>query len=185
MNKKVISYAILPVLALVLLGSGISFAAANTETKPIDALVSAIAEKFNLKPAEVQQVVEQVKSEQRAQMATKGAEKMKERLASAVSAKKLTQAQADLIAAKHQELKTSRDALHESLKSKTPTPAQSVMKAEMDSLKQWAKDNNIPEEFVLLGPRMGFDQRSEHQGSKDEILNDRIRSDKNPDSTTK
>ena len=74
---------------------------------------------------------------------------------------KITQAQADLITAKHAELKT----FMESLKDKTAAERMEAMKTKMDELKQWAEDNDIPLQYLHLGmkgphgkfgPRMGM-----------------------------
>jgi len=163
MNKKVISYGILPVLTLVLLGAGVSFtSAASTTTKPMDTLVTTIASKFNLNSSDVQKVVDQVMLEQRASMEAKREQSMKDRMASAVKNGKLTQAQADLITAKMTELKTK----HDSQKNATMTPEErmTVMKTEMDSLKKWASDNKIPAGFMMMGMEKGGAHKPGHMG---------------------
>lgn len=68
-------------------------------------------------------------------------------LEQAVKDGKLTQAQADLIKAKHQELRQSMN-----LQGKTAAERQAALTAQADALKQWAKDNGIPEEYAQIGP---------------------------------
>lgn len=81
------------------------------------------------------------------------------RLEQAVKDGKLTQAQADLIKAKHEEYKTAVEAL----KDKAAAERQAAIKTLDEGLKSWAKANNIPEQFVMplgrgLGEGMGRGQ---------------------------
>ena len=161
MNKKIISYAILPVLGLALLSAGVTYAATNsTGTKPMDTLVNALVNKFNLNPTDVQQVVDQVMTEQRATREAEMTKSLTDRLNQAVTDKKLTQAQADAITAKLAEFKS----LHSSLEGKTEAEKLAAMKSKMTSLEQWAKDNNIPKEFLLFGMHKGMGPG--HHGSR-------------------
>ncbi|QQS60699.1 hypothetical protein IPN41_01865 [Candidatus Falkowbacteria bacterium] len=148
MNKKIIPYVILPVLGLAILGVSTAFAASKSEGQtPSDALVSALATKFNLNPTEVQTVVDQVKTERRASMEALHLTAFTNRLNQAVADKKLTQKQADTIIAKSNEIKS----FMASLDSKTEAERRTAMKEQMDSLKQWAQDNNIPKEYLMFG----------------------------------
>lgn len=135
-------------LGLATAGAGVIHAASNTSTNnPMSNLVTAIAQKFNLNTADVQQVFDQ----QHTQMQAQRLEDAKTRLAQAVTAGTITQAQADLITAKHAEMKTFMD----SLQGKTPSERQTAIKAQMDSLKQWATQNNIPQQFFMMGGMHG------------------------------
>lgn len=155
MNKRIISYAIVPLLGVALIGgASVTLAASPSvdHSKPMDAIVSAISAKFNLNSTEVQSVVDQAMKAQRTEMEAKQEQNFADRLAKAVADKKLTQAQADLIKAKLAELKASRD----SLEGKTPEERLSAMKEQMASLKKWATDNNIPQGYMMFGgPEMG------------------------------
>jgi hypothetical protein len=165
MNKKIISYAILPVLGLALLSAGVTYAASNnTGAKPMDALVSALATKFNLNSSDIQQVVEQVMSEQRTIREAEMTKNFTTRLNQAVTDKKLTQSQADLIIAKQAELKN----LHLSLEDKTEAERQAIMKKEMSSLQKWATDNNIPKEYLMFGKDKGPGPRG-HRGDHEKF----------------
>lgn len=113
--------------------------AAGNSTNLIDRLV----QRFNLNKSDVQEVFD----EQRQAMEAQREQEMKDRLAQSVTDGKLTQAQADLITAKHNELKSFMD----SLKDKTPQERHDALKTKMDEIKQWAQDNNIPLQYLHLG----------------------------------
>lgn len=151
MNKKIISFAILPVLGIALVGGANIALGATTPThaKPLDGIVTAIAAKFNLNSSEVQAVIDQAMNAQRAEMEAQQAKNFSDRLAQAVSDKKLTQTQANLIIAKQAELKAAR----ENAKDQTPAERLAAMKEQMASLKKWATDNNIPEGYMMFGGR--------------------------------
>lgn len=128
------------------LGAGAIFAAeAPSQSSRIGNLVSAIATRFNLNPSDVQKVFDDQRAADQAQMQAKRADAEKARLAKLVTDGKLTQAQSDAITAKMAEVQT----FMASLAGKTPAERQSAMKAERDSLTQWAKDNGIPDQYLL------------------------------------
>ncbi len=133
--------------------SSIQAATTDTTTRPnpMANLVTAIAQKFNLNQTDVQKIFDEQRTQMDQQMETRRAEELKTRLTQAVKDGKLTQAQADLITAKQTELK----AFHDSLKGKTPEECKAAMEAKKTELQQWAKANNIPEEFALMGPMGG------------------------------
>lgn len=110
-------------------------------------LVAKIAQKFNLNQDEVQAVFDEERAEHHAERETK----FKERLAQAVTDGKLTQEQADKIQAKHEEMQT----VMESLQDKSKDERREAMHANRDELKQWAEDNDIPEEYLRMGGRGG------------------------------
>jgi uncharacterized membrane protein YhiD involved in acid resistance len=136
--------------------AGVAYAASNSQIdNPMNNLVSAIATKFNLNQADVQQVFD----EQHAQMESQHQQEYKDRLAQAVTDGKLTQEQADKINAKAQELQTQRETNKNDFQNKTETERRAFMKEQMDSLKQWATDNNVPMEY--MNPDFG---RGHHGG---------------------
>ncbi len=153
---------------------GVAYAASNNQTNnPMNNLVSAIATKFNLNQADVQQVFD----EQHSQMEAQFQQGYKDRLTQAVTDGKLTQEQADKITAKAQELKTQREASKDAFQNKTETERRAFMKEQMDSLKQWATDNNIPMEYMNPGfghghrdgPGRGFGPDGNSDNTKDQI----------------
>ncbi len=159
MNKS--QMAVVAVVSLCIISAGIGVAKAATDTNktnPMSGLVAAIAAKFNLNAGDVQAVfdgqktqIEAARKTKMAEMETQRQQKLADRLAKAVSAGKLTPAQADLVAAKEAELKAAQTGLE----SKTPEERRAAMEAQAKSLKQWATDNNIPEAY-LPGCGRGF-----------------------------
>ncbi len=120
---------------------------ASNTSNPMSTLVHAIAQKFNLNESDVQQVFD----DQHGQMEAQHTAMFADHLAQAVTEGKLTQAQADLITAKKAELEAKRD----SLKDATPTERQAALKDGITSLRQWAKDNNIPLNYLMQMGGMG------------------------------
>ncbi|MBI1833478.1 MAG: hypothetical protein HYR90_01505 [Candidatus Andersenbacteria bacterium] len=151
-KKSLFAASAIAVLGLVVFHASPTYAASNT-TNLIDRLV----ERFSLNRDDLQTVFD----EHRSDLMTEHEQAMKDRLAQTVTDGKITQAQADLITAKHAELKT----FIESLKEKTMEERRDAMKTKMDELKRWAEDNDIPLQYLNLGmkgphgkfgPRMGM-----------------------------
>jgi len=146
------------VVALGLAAAGITAAYASSNASdgknPMSGLVSAIASKFNLNVSDVQAVFDEQKSamdaqrkEEMADMKAERHQEFSDRLAKAVSEGKLTQDQSDKIAAKETELENSRS----NSEGKTSEERRASMQEQESSLKQWAKDNNIPEGYLSFG----------------------------------
>lgn len=122
-------------------------------------LVEAIATKFHLNPEEVQSVIDAER--QKAEAAHQA--DFKSRLADAVTAGKLTQAQADAIIAKQAEEKV----FFESLKDKTEAERQAALKEHMTALKAWVDNNKIPRDFAFFGFGPGRPGNRGHMNGKD------------------
>jgi hypothetical protein len=75
------------------------------------------------------------------------------RLQEAVDAGKLTSEQKDKIIAKMKEMAASRETKREEMKNMSQAERHATMQAEREALEQWAKDNNIPTEYLRLGGR--------------------------------
>lgn len=154
MNKKYLAYLVMPLLAATIGGAVlVSSVSADTTTSgqnPMTNLVNKIAEKFNLNPSDVQQVFD----DQRAQMQDQMNQKYQDRISQAISDGKLTQEQADKIIAKKTELESERQDFKADLEGKTKEEMRDAMKTQMDSLKQWASDNNISMEYLMFGRPM-------------------------------
>lgn len=116
--------------------------AASSTANHDQSIVALLASKFNLKQADVQAVFDQ---EHQTEEASRQAE-AKTRLDAAVTAGKLTQAQENLITTKQTEVKTFMD----SLEGETPSERKAAIAKEMASLKEWATDNSIPEQYVRM-----------------------------------
>ena len=156
-KKTLIVAAMVAALGAGAVGVGVTHAAANPDRKEtfVSEIVSAIAKKFDLSESDVQAVFdEQAEArrdetqEKREEMRAKHDEKYDEMLAQAVTDGKLTQAQADSIASKRDEIQSYA----ESLKDETPEARRADMKAKRDELKVWAKDNGIDEKYVRFLP---------------------------------
>ncbi|MBI2473276.1 hypothetical protein HYV70_01850 [Candidatus Uhrbacteria bacterium] len=141
--------AVVAVVGMSAVGVRTLFAAESTDN-PND-LVDTIATTFHLNVEDVQEVFD----EHREQIETRRAQRESKMLEEAVSNGKLTQAQADSIVAKRQEIKT----FMESLASLDKEARHEAMKTQMDELKQWAEENDIPFYYLHPGPRGGMHSR--------------------------
>jgi len=155
LGKKSVAIAgLLAAIGAGAVGVGTTFAASSTPATPHDrmeALVSAIATKFNLSTTDVQAVFD-------AQHATDVAahkQHMIDGLAKAVTDGKLTQSQSDLLQAKA----TTEQSFMESLKAMTPDQREAAVKTERAALEQWAKDNGLSKEFARFLPLVGAGER--------------------------
>lgn len=131
--------------------TGLRVASAQSSNSNGESLVDKIATTFSLNKDDVQKVFDQGRDERKAEMEAK----MDEHLAAAVDDGSLTQDQVDKIKAKREELKTFMD----SLKDKTNEERRTAMEAKRTELEQWAKDNNIPDEFVRFARLHGHGGR--------------------------
>jgi len=129
-------------------------AATNNNSRPnfMSNIVNAIAQKFNLSPSDVQQVVDVQITQQKTQMEANRQQSFIDRINKAVTDGKLTQDQANKILAE----KTSIDSQMAALKGKTSDDLKTAMKQITDSERQWAKDNNIPQQYLMFGFRGGM-----------------------------
>ena len=114
-----------------------------------NALIAALVQKFNLNQADVKSVVDSVMTQQKAAHDAQRQQDFTARINAAVTAGKITQAQATLLLAKAQEVQT----FMQGLESKPAADRKAAMKTEMDNIKQWLADNNIPKDYSLF---LGF-----------------------------
>lgn len=149
-KKSMIAAAIVATLGAGAFGASSAFAASGIPEghKPMQKLVTAIAEKFNLSESDVQAVFD----EQRGAMQEKHQENAAAHLAKAVIDGKLTQAQADAIVANM----ATQKAFFESVKGMTKEERQAAVKANAETQKAWAEANDLPKAFA---PGHGFKAR--------------------------
>jgi hypothetical protein len=151
-SKTAVIASVATVIGLASLSGAALAGAADTKTQdPMNSIVSAIAKKFNLNQADVQQVFD----EQRTAIETKRAAEEKSRLDQAVTDGKITAEQRDKIIAKRAELKAGMENFKSSLEGKTDEERKATMEKQRTDLEQWAKDNGISEEylnFFMKGP---------------------------------
>lgn len=137
----------------------VSAATSSSADNPKQSLIDSIASKFKLNKDEVKKVFD----ENHAAREAEHEQKMTDSLAQAVKDGKLTQEQADKLTAKLKEMHDTREANRDSMKDKSKEERRAARQAERDALKQWLRDNNIPEEF---GGPMGMkgEGRGRHGG---------------------
>lgn len=143
-KKKMIAAAVASLGIATIVGVG----AAGAQSGTGQTLADKIATKFNIDKTQVQQVIDQDHADRRAEME----QKFEARLNQAVTDNKITAEQKDKILAKHKELEAQRDATRDAMKDKTPAERKAAMDAKKAELEQWAKDNNIPVEYLMPGP---------------------------------
>lgn len=124
--------------------AGTSLVSAETASTGSDSLANKIAQKFNLNKDEVQAVFDEDRQAKEAERSAK----IEKELSDAVSNGKLTSEQKDKILAKAKELKSQRDTERDSMKNKTEAERRTAMETKRTELEQWAKDNNIPTDYL-------------------------------------
>lgn len=118
----------------------------------VPSLVQEIADKFHLNTSDVQAVFNQHRQEIMTQRETN----YENYLQNLVSTGKITDAQKQLILNKHKELMSQLQSDKQDFKSLTPDQKRTKMQAAMKDLQSWAKQNNIPMQYLRpFGPGMG------------------------------
>jgi hypothetical protein len=146
MNKKIM----IPVSALLVAGFltvGVMGVNAQEKADRHSSLIQKISQKFGLKEADVKAVFDQQHAERMAQMHAK----MEEKLNQLVKEGKFTEAQKNLILAKHKEMQANRQSKMEAMKNMTPEQRKAEMEAQKKSLEDWAKQNNIDSKYLFGG----------------------------------
>lgn len=159
-KKSVIAAAIVATLGMGAFGASSAFAASDTSEghNPMQKLVTALATKFNLSESDVQAVFD----EQRDVMQEKHQENAAEHLAKAVVDGKLTQTQADAISANM----TTQQTFFESLKDMTKDERQAAVKANAETQKAWAEENDLPKQFAPGHGPKGRGPEGMHRGEE-------------------
>lgn len=147
MNKK----TVLTVIAVTVLGAsafGATSAFANDNTSAndgVNTLVQKIATKFGLKQSDVQAVFDEARTERQKEME----KKYEDQLNTYVSEGKITDAQKNLILAKHAEMKTQREANRDDFRNLTQTERKNLMETRKTELENWAKENGIDLQYLM------------------------------------
>lgn len=148
-KKTLLVGAIMASLGAGTLGIGTTFAAEIApRERGMAALAEAIAERFDLDVDEVQAVLDEEAESHREEMRAQHEQAFEDRLAEAVESGELTQEQADLILEKRDEMK----AYAETLVDLEPQERKDAMQEQMEELKDWAEENDIPMEYLRFGP---------------------------------
>lgn len=111
-------------------------------------LIQRIADRFGLEESEVEEVFTQYRSERHLEMQVR----FEERLAALVEEGTLTQAQADAILQKHEEMRAD----HEALLTASPEERKDYAQSHRAELKAWAEGEGIDVSLLGgLGAKMG------------------------------
>jgi hypothetical protein len=183
MNKNHLFAAL---LVLSFLTAGVTTVKAASTSRmggpnPFGNIVEAIAEKFDLEESEVEAVIDEVMEAHKKEMREKMEEDVSARLKEAVANGTITQSQADLVQAKHIEIKADQSQKLENRPGyKTMTSAEreermEEMKAQREELLEWAEDNDIPKEYLFFtfgGKNVKFHKDSMRMiDDRDEVVN--------------
>ncbi len=117
-----------------------------------DTVVQRIAQKFGLQKSSVQSVFDDIRKERQAEMQ----KQLEERLTQAVKDGKLTDAQKNLILAKHKDMQANREKNREAWMKMTPEERRNERQKTRAEFEAWAKTNNIPPEWVMPYGRGGM-----------------------------
>lgn len=148
------------VAAITILGGGILTAThVSAETalegsSPMNAMVEKIATRFGLNQDEVQAVFDEQHEEFQAERATEYLARLDE----LVAAGTITDAQKQLLVAKHSELQEKRESQRGQMHDLSPEERRATMEAERQSLQDWATQNDIDLESVMFGEGRGRGQ---------------------------
>ncbi len=143
MNKKQIIAATALIAGIGLAGAyGIQTAKAATDTNSFPPMIQKMVEKFNLNTDEVSKFV----NEDREARQTEREADFEKKLADAVTAGKITEAQKTAVLAKHDELQTKREALRDQNKEDREahrTEMQAIHTEMQDFLKAQGIDESV------------------------------------------
>lgn len=145
----------LAIVALVAAVTGTGLVSARTvfaQTAPatpdqMSSLVRKLADRFGLNTADVQAVFDQERSERQAQMEARYTEQLNQ----LETEGKITDAQKQLILAKHREMVSQKQSLMQSLQGKSKEEIRTAMQTQRTELEQWAKQNNIDVRYLMGG----------------------------------
>jgi hypothetical protein len=162
MTKK----TLLTVAAVSILSGGVvvvtnAFAQTTTSgQQSVPSLAQEIASKFHLNVSDVQSVFDQHQQEVKSQQEST----YDAYLQNLVNTGKITEEQQQLILNKHKQLASQMQSNRQKVKSMTPTERKTQMRAAIQDLKNWAKQNNIALQYLRpFGPGRGFGRVGWHQ----------------------
>lgn len=147
MKKTTRARMIVPIAALMAV-MGVDVYAADAAEAERTSLVDRIIAQFNLNKDEVQKVVEQ----ERAQRQQENRDRVTASLTDAVTQGKITEEQKNMILAKHEDMQKTRT---ETRTAGDRTANRAARAQERQELEQWAKDNNIDAQYMMMGNGMG------------------------------
>ena len=162
LSKKII----LPVLAVAVLGTVVTFTSsqvqAQTNTNSFSGLVQAIAQKFGLEQSQVQSVCDDYKNQRKQNMQQIMQQREQDRLNNLVQQGKITDAQEQAIL--DEQSKFRNEYSPDSFKSLTSDQRKQLLQKKQDEIKAWAQSQGIDPAYVM--PSFGIDgfRRDTHKG---------------------
>lgn len=148
-SKKLIFVSALALSILAASAYGVQSVYAQEPTTQ-STIVQKIAQKFGLKPEEVQAVFDQERTTHQKVMEAK----FEQNLTDAVTKGDLTEEKKQLILAKHKELKTYRDGQKERFSTMSKEEIRAEMTKHKEDLKKWSEENDIDLKYFLGGMGM-------------------------------
>jgi len=159
LKKKLILPAVMVMaLGLALAGGAYVKAADAADGGTHKTIIQRLAEKFNLKEADVQSVFDAERTDRQAEMKAQ----TETRLAQLVTDGKITEAQKQLITAKRQEMEAGRPAEPARDSALTPAQRKTEMETRKTELETWAKDNGIDVQYLYSLGGFGREGRGGH-----------------------
>jgi len=146
-KNKALLITFIVVVALAVSGIASLGIAATQNTEDYPPIVQKIAERFNLKPAEVNAVFEEERKEKEAKLQ----ERFEERLDQAVKDGDISEKQKSAIIAKSKEVQEKMAAIRDL----APEERRDALNKLHTELSTWAKDNDIDMRYMMLGKK-GF-----------------------------
>jgi hypothetical protein len=150
--KAVLAGVVLACVSVLLGAYGLSAIAAETQADyNFPPVIQKLVEKFNLDPAEVDEVLQQDRKEREARRLSI----FEDRLEQAVKDGKLTEKQKEAILAKRKEMQ----AKIENLRGLSPEERHEALQQLREEVAAWAKENGIDAKWLLMGKGRGFGPR--------------------------
>jgi len=155
MNQKILLPALLIALSgAAIFGASLVKAQDSSTARGPALLIQNLAQKFNLKQDDVQQVFDSTRSQQREQMQAN----FEDRLSQDVANGDLTESQKQLILQKHSEISADHPQGSSEWQALSPEERQSQAESKQADLEKWASDNGIDLKYFFQGSR-GFEDR--------------------------
>ena len=167
MKRQLLAAGIVTAISATSLVGGAAIASAETQgtssSNPMSGLVNALAQKFNLKTADVQAVFD----EQRTAMQAQREAEIKTQVSQLVTDGKLTQAQADALNTKRAELLQEREVNRSSDQALTQDERATKRDERRAELDAWLKENGIDSQYAyLLMGKGGFERGGHGPGGR-------------------
>lgn len=155
--KKMKNKILIPVAAFMIAGT-VYFGAIATQaqtantTDPHTSIIQKISQRFGLKENDVKVVFDEERTERQAQMQAR----YEKQLNQYVTEGMITEAQKQLIIAKHKEMQNERITQKETMQNLTPEERKAQMETKRQEMESWAKTNGIDPQYLGMFGHKGF-----------------------------